>query len=112
MSPLSLTLAQAQQQSRALYRRILRTSRPLAPDTREYYRRIARSTQARFPAVHVGCLLPLSDGCSSQQATDRSYLAAAQGFGRHRDETDPARIQDIIGRVEQDMHWVRRKHNL
>ncbi|KAG6620380.1 LYR motif-containing protein 9 isoform X3 [Phytophthora cinnamomi] len=47
-----LTLAQAQCHSRSLYRRILRESRQLEPNTREFYRRFARSVQG-FPS-HAG----------------------------------------------------------
>ncbi|KAG1709479.1 hypothetical protein DVH05_020134 [Phytophthora capsici] len=44
-----LTLAQAQRNSRSLYRRLLRESRQLEPNTREFYRRFARSVQG-FPS--------------------------------------------------------------
>ncbi|DAZ97078.1 TPA: hypothetical protein N0F65_001262 [Lagenidium giganteum] len=40
-----MTWAECQRQSMALYRRILRESRRLEPDAREYYRRFARSAQ-------------------------------------------------------------------
>lgn len=44
-STMPLTLAVAQQNARSLYRHILRAGRQLEPDTREFYRHIARSTQ-------------------------------------------------------------------
>ncbi|ETI42766.1 hypothetical protein F441_12149 [Phytophthora nicotianae CJ01A1] len=99
-----LTLAQAQRNSRSLYRLILRESRQLEPNTREFYRRFARSVQVTRTARILSCY--------SSRVNYGTLLVLLQGFQSHANDTDPTAIQEHIRRVEQDIHCVLLDHGL
>lgn len=95
----------------ALYRRIVRESRRLEPDARQYYMRFARSVR-----LFSSLSLLQTAGCVLYMPTERSLILLhgifikLQGFVGHSDETDPERIQEIVARVEQDMEWILNKY--
>lgn len=109
-----MTAAAPRQQVLALYRRIVRESRRLEPDARQYYMRFARSVRLLFFLFLPPSVTAAKRCYPHEELTLWCCIMTCkcnlQGFIGHSDETDPERIQEIVARVEQDMEWILKKY--